>query len=210
MTGLAAAPGRVLGRAAPWLCAALHALAAVALVLWLRGGAETETDPARRAAYVAEHAAAWRAGWAIWMLAAGSLVAFYSWWAGRLPAGPWTLAAVGIGAAGMVCDVAGESLYAFVLPGRTADFAELQRTGSLLTAGLANALYTTGGVILTLRTPDLPRGIRLAMWTTWAAGAVMTASAALGAPRGLVLSSAVLFPLFVAWTAWMARSWRTA
>ena len=32
-----------------------------------------------------------------------------------------------------------------------------------LTAGVANALYTLGGVLLTLRTPNLPRAIRAAM-----------------------------------------------
>jgi hypothetical protein len=99
----------------------------------------------------------------------------------------------------MTCDVAGETLLVAE--------PSAHRLATLLTAGAANGLYTLGGVWLMLRTGGLPRWVRASMWATWAAGAAMTASAVLDSATGLVASTAVLFPLFLAWTAWMARSW---
>ena len=189
-------------RAVPWICAALHLLALVVMALWLRPGTEWQTDPALRANHIAAHFDAWAAGWLVWMAAAVSLVAFYAWWAARLPRDRWTIAAVLLGGAGMACDLMGETLYI-----AAADSAH--DVAVLLTAGAANALYTVAGVVLTLRTPDFPRGIRLAMWTTWTAGAVMTVSALFGWTTGIAIATAVLFPLFIGWTIWMARSWRT-
>ena len=81
-------------RAAPWLCAGLHLLGLSALALLLSGGTEVEASVSRRAQYIAQHTGAWRAGWAIWMLAAPSLVAFYVWWAARLPRDGWRVAGV--------------------------------------------------------------------------------------------------------------------
>src|SRR5688500_12661764 len=69
---------------APHAAAALHALAAVALLVFLRPGTEVVADAAARARYIAENSLAWRGGWAVWMLAALSLLAFYAWWGARL------------------------------------------------------------------------------------------------------------------------------
>ena len=212
--------GQVLQRAAPWLCAGLHLLALAALLLCLRDGTELEPDIGRRAAHIAQHVGAWTAGWAVWMISAISLVGFYAWWAARLPPSRWALAGVVIGGAGMVCDLTGEGLYTLVLVERAVSvagdpsmdptrFEAVRQLASLLTAGVANALYTFGGVILTLRTTGLPPWVRFSMWTTWLAGAGMTISALLGVTTGLVISSAILFPLLIVWTLWMARSWRT-
>ena len=202
-------------RAAPWLCAGLHLLGLAALALLLRSGTELEADVARRAQYIAQHTGAWRTGWAIWMAASVSLVAFYAWWAARLPRNGWRVAGVVLVLAGMACDLAGEGLYMSVLVERAArdDLAglqETQRQASLLTAGAANGLYTLGGVILMLLTTDLPRWVRSAMWGTWLAGVVMTVSAMLDNVTGLVVSSALLFPLLIGWTVWMAMFWRRA
>ena len=146
-------------RAAPWLCVALHLLALAALALVLRGGTELERDVSQRAHYIAQHTGVWRTGWAIWMLAALSLVGFYAWWAAHLPRNGWRIAAVLIAIAGMACDLVGESLFMSVLVERAArgdlaGLAEAQRLGSLLTAGAANGLYTVGGIILTVQPRD--------------------------------------------------------
>ena len=202
-------------RAAPWLCAGLHVLGLAALALVLKDGTGLEADVYRRAQYIAKNTAVWRAGWAIWMVAALSLVGFYTWWATRLPRNGWRAAGVLFAAAGMACDLAGEGIFMSVLVERAVqgDFpglSEAQRQGILLTAGAANALYTIGGVILTLQTADLPRWVGRAMWATWLAGAAMTVCALLDRVTGLVVSSAVLFPLLIAWTVWMALFWRRA
>ena len=186
-------------RAAPWLCAGLHAAAMLVLLLVLRHGGQAGDDPV---AFVREHTVAWRAGWAVWMASAMSLVAFYAWWGGR--------GAVLLAAAGMACDLAGEGLFIGRLTEVTDPdlFASVLQRGTLLTAGAANGLYTLGGVLLTLRSRGLPRPVLAAQWVTWAAGGAMTVSALAGSTAGLVASSAVLFPLLVAWTAWMALRWR--
>ena len=192
-------------RAVPWLCAGLHLLGLAALALWLRGGTEVEANLSLRARYIAQHTGVWHAGWTIWMLAALSLVGFYAWWAARLGAG------VLIAAAGLACDLAGEGIFMSTLVehaanGDLAGLQESQRLGTLLTAGAANGLYTVGGVILTLQTAGCPRWV----WAIWIAGAAMTMSALLDSATGIVVSSAVLFPLLIAWTTWMALFWRRA
>ena len=149
------------------------------------------------------------------MVAALSLVGFYTWWATHLPRNSWRAAGPLFAAAGMACDLAGEGIFMSVLVERAVQgdlpgLSEAQRQGILLTAGAANALYSIGGVILTLQTADLPRWVGRAMWATWLAGAAMTVCALLNRVTGLVISSAVLFPLLIAWTVWMALFWRRA
>ena len=204
-----------MSRAAPWFCVVMHVLALVALGVWLRGGTEAEPDLAQRAEFIAANIGAWRIGWAMWMLSAVSLVAFYAWWAKHLPASGWRIAGVLFAAAGMACDITGEGIFMSRLV-EHATLSDLegalktQRLGSLLTAGAANAFYTIGGIVLMLRTTDLPRRVRRAMWITWGAGALMTASTLVDNTAGLVVSTAVLFPLFMGWTVWMAVRWRRA
>ncbi|MHC4952985.1 MAG: hypothetical protein ACYTGZ_03785 [Planctomycetota bacterium] len=188
---------------APWICAGLHVLALVVMALWLRPGTAWQPDAELRADYVAAHAGVWTAGWLVWMGAAVSLVGFYVWWAARLGWNLMTIWAVALGTLGCVCDLVGETIYL------SAD-ASFHVLATLLTAGAANGMYTLGGIVLTLLTPDLPRPVRLAVWTTWAAGALMTLSALVAWVPGIAVSTAVLFPLFIGWTVWMARSWRPA
>ena len=80
----------------------------------------------------------------------------------------------------------------------------------MLTAGAANALYTLGGLVLMLVTPELPRWVRMAMWGTWLAGFGMSVAALLDHVAGMALSTAVLFPLLISWSVWMGGRWRRA
>jgi len=68
--------GERLRVSAPFACAALNALSALALALILRPGTEVGGDAVARAAYIQEHANVWRAGWGLWIAAALSLCAF--------------------------------------------------------------------------------------------------------------------------------------
>ena len=185
---------------APYLCAALHAAAGLAMLLVLRGGTEAEPRLAARMAYVHAHAAAWRAGFAVWMLAGVSVLAFYAWWARALRSRRAALAALVLAGAGLACDLSGEALYVGWLPGLTDDaagFDHFQRVGTVLTAVFANGFYTAAGVVLTLGTPDLPRPVRALAWVVWVAGAALSVCGAVGWAAGLVVASGVLFPSLV-------------
>src|SRR5256885_14334137 len=67
----------------PLVCAAVNGAAALALATVLAPGALLAPSAAG-AAYVAEHLAAWRAGWGLWIAPALSLLAFFGWGAGRI------------------------------------------------------------------------------------------------------------------------------
>jgi hypothetical protein len=185
--------------AAPYVCAALHAAAGMAMLLVLRGGTEAEPELATRMAYVHAHPAAWRAGFAVWMMAGMSVLAFYAWWAPAVRSRGAALAALVVAAAGLACDLTGEALYAGWLPTTddAARFEYLQRVGTVLTAVFANGFYTAAGVVLTLGTPALPARVRALAWVVWVAGVVLSVCGAAGWPAGLVAASGVLFPALV-------------
>ena len=192
-------PSRRL-RAAPHVCAALHAAAGAAMLFLLRGGTEAEPSLAARMAYVDAHAAAWRAGFGVWMAAGVSVLALYAWWASALVRTRVAVAALVVAAAGLMCDLSGELLYAGWLPRLTHDaaaFGGVQRAGTVLTAVFANGFYTAAGIVLTLGTPGLARPLRALAWTVWLAGIALTVCGAVGWAAGLVAVSGVLFPALV-------------
>jgi hypothetical protein len=216
-------PGRLLVRLSPWICIALHIVALVTMTIVLQPGTLKQPDVALRGTYVAEHPLLWSAGWGLWMFTAMSLVGFYAWWGSQLRAQTAAMIAVLIAALGMVFDLSGEALSVLGLVERpppiagsvpvTWDptaFTNIERTATLLTAGASNALYTLGGLILMLMTPDLPSGVRAAMGVTWLAGLVMSVAAVLNHVGGMTVSTAMLFPLLIGWTAWMGARWRRA
>lgn len=182
---------------APYLCAALHALAGVCMLLVLRGGTEAQPSLVARMAYVEAHAAAWRAGFAVWMAAGMSVLALYAWWAGALRNRRLAVTALVIAAAGLACDLSGEALYMGWLPLLTHDaarFGHVQHVGTVLTSVFANGFYTAAGVALTLGTPGLPRPVRALAWVVWIAGVALSTCGAAGWAAGLVAASGVLFP----------------
>jgi hypothetical protein len=213
--------GRQLARFAPWICALLHTAALVAMVYPLQQGMLTQPDIVMRGRFIVEHASEWTAAWSVWMLTAMSLV---GWWGSRLDAAAISTIAVLIAAVGMVCDLTGEALSVLLLvesapPIGTAEsmstwdaarFLHIERIATLLTAGASNALYTLGGMLLTLATPELPRWVRAAMWGTWLAGVAMTAAGLLNHVGGMMVATAVLFPLLISWIAWMGARWERA
>ena len=227
--------GRRVVACAPALCVLSHLIASAILVVLLKPGTSMEPDHAARADFIAGHLVLWSVGWATWMLAAASFVSFCAWWAGRLTrsaGGPivsvierrraaWATVAVVIAAFGLVCDFSGEGSLVLLLLGRLAGssndtagvwnkdlLASVERAFRLLSPATANGLYTIGGMMLTLATPDLPKWVRTAMWITWIAGIGMTAAALADYSTGMVVSTAVLFPPFIIWVAWMGAGWR--
>ncbi len=193
------------------MCAALHAAAGAAMLFVLRGGTEAQPSLAARMAYVEAHAAAWRAGFAVWMAAGVSVLAFYAWWASALPRTRLAVAAMAIAAVGLACDLTGESLYIAGLPPLTDDaagFAHLQRVGTVLTSVFANGFYTIAGIVLTLGTPELPRPVRALAWVVWVAGIALSVCGAMGWAAGLVAASGVLFPALVLLALMLPRALR--
>jgi small multidrug resistance pump len=208
---------QLLARFAPLLCAASHAAALLAMLFWLRHGLHTEINPAARASFLTQNPQAWVFGWSLWMFAGASLVGFHAWWGSRLSARTLATVAVLITALGMVLDFTGEGLLLFVLVERVEQFAtnpaaytSIEHRFTLISAAGANGLYTLTGILLTLATPNLPAAIRSAMWITWLAGIAMTIAAVLGHVVGMVICTAFLFPLLIAWTTWMGVRWRSA
>lgn len=206
---------------APNICAALHLLAVALLLLGLRGGTEVEPSLRARAEFIVGNIGIWRLGWAVWMAAAVSLLGLYAWWAARVRPRHWAILGVLAAAAGLACDLSGEALLIAWLPERAAQmlaaggndlaqsqFASMQQRATTLTAGLANGLYTLGGIVLTLASTRL-RGWFLGMtWCIWIAGIGMSVSAAAGFLSGIMVSTAVLFPLFIVWSFMLGRKLR--
>ena len=182
-----------LKRTAPYWCAALHAIAGAGTLLLLRGGSEAVTDLHQRIGYMGQHPDRWRVGWLLWMIAAISLAGFYAWWGGRIGSRAAVLA-FAIGALGLACDFAGESIFMGWIP-RPETF--LHRTASLLTGGAGNGLYTIAAIALTLMTPALP--FRWLAWIAWTAGIALTLFTITNVPLGVVIASAALMIAFIPW-----------
>lgn len=205
---------------APLMCAAIHAVSAGVLLFALRAGTQVEPEPMKRADFIVQNLVLWRIGWAVWMAAALSTLGLYAWWAARIRAQRWAIVAVLAAAAGVVCDLSGESILVAWLPDRAAAmlntpdrdttqaFINLERGATIATAIWANGLYVLGGVILTLAAKSL-RGWFLGLtWCIWFTGAGMSVAAAFAFVPGIVITSGVLFPLFIIWCVMLARRFR--
>lgn len=186
---------------APYACAAVNAAAAIALATVLEPGA-TNAPTAATAAYVGAHVEAWRAGWLVWIGAAISLLAFLAWWAARLPRSATTWVALTIACAGLAFDLVAESLLLAWSPERFLDVAP----GAFRLTGLgANGLYSVAGLILTARTPGLPRWLAQWSWTVWLLGIGLAIAVAIGSDAGARLLTAALFALLVPWLVVVGR-----
>jgi hypothetical protein len=195
--------GERLRASAPWICAVLNTAAAMAMLLVLRDGTEAVSDVARRAAYIANHALLLRAGWAVWMMAGISLVAFFAWWGGWISSHRLAFLALAVGLAGLVCDLFAESLLIGWLPARIDTIAPL---ASLLTGGAANGLYSFAGALLTIGTPALRGALRVLAWAVWVSGFALTTFTISGSVSGMVISTAALMTLLCPWIA--AFGWK--
>jgi hypothetical protein len=195
--------GERLREGAPWVCAILNAAAAAAMLFVLGGGTEAAPNIAWRAAFIAEHALLWRAGWAVWMMAGISLVAFFAWWGGWISSHALALVAFAVALTGLACDLFAESLLIGWLPDRIDTVAPL---ASLLTGGAANGLYSIAGALLTLGTPALRGALRVFAWAVWASGFALTISTVSGSVSGMVISTAALMTLLCPWIA--AFGWK--
>jgi hypothetical protein len=211
------AVGIALVKFAPWFCIVTHVAAVVVTVTLLQPGMMSEPDPAARSAYVGAHTVAWSFGWVAWMLAAASLIGFYAWWGSKLEtltnSNVIATLAVVITAIGVVFDFTAEGLFILLLPEMAVaadlvSFTHIEKLFTFLSPGVANGLYTLGGLMLMLVTPGLPGWVRTMMWITWLAGFAMTVAALFNHVGGMIVSTVVLFPLLIVWMTWMGAKWR--
>jgi hypothetical protein len=199
--------GRRARSLAPWSCAALHAGAAAAMLLVLRPGTEAEPLLEHRIQYLAAHSLSWQLGFAIWMAAGMSILAFFAWWAPAARSQRVAMAALLVAFAGLGCDLVGEALYVGWLPwladgatrgvpGVVVRFAAFQRAGTVLTGVFANGAYTLAGILLTW-TSGIRGASRALAWLAWCAGFALSVCAAAGSAAGMIAASAVLFPALI-------------
>ena len=186
---------------APLACAALNFVAVCALALVLAPGTPVVASVSAREAYVASHLLEWRAGWATWMLAAASLLWMYAWWRGRIR-GPDI--AVTIAAIGIAADWSSE--IALIISGADG-YRSIAPLAFLLTGAVANGLYTTAGIMLTLATPLTPVS-RLYASLMWAAGVTLSFAALVSFPLLVAIATAWLFAMFIPWCVWLWRRLR--
>jgi hypothetical protein len=161
---------------------------------------ETVRDRAARLDYIGAHAALWRAGWGLWIVAALSLLGFYGWWAARARPRSLGTAALVLAIAGIAGDLLAESLYIGWLP---ADYDRIAPAARLLTGAWGNTLYTLSGILLTLGSPWLRGPARAGAWLIWAVGLALGGFSLTGNVTGMSVSTALLFILFCPWVVWI-------
>ena len=183
--------------AAPLVCAALNFAATLVMAFVLAPATPIVTDAAERSAYVQAHPLAWRLGWAVWIAAALSLLAFYAWWRVRIGA---SIVPVALAAGGLVADVTSETML-ILYDTATAPFA------FVLTGVVANGLYTACGIWLTLamRLSTAERIWAAAMWT---AGIALSIATLAGLYLLAAVATALLFALFCPWCVYLAGKLR--
>ena len=112
----------------------------------------------------------------------------------------WALACVAVAAAGLSCDVAGESLLIGWLP---RDYDRVAPLATQLTGTAANGLYTLAGIVLTLATPVLP--LRWLAWVAWISGIALVVVTVINVQIGVVIATAALMVSFIPFAIAMAR-----
>ncbi|HVR41540.1 MAG TPA: hypothetical protein VMU84_20765 [Thermoanaerobaculia bacterium] len=188
-----------------WLCAILHVAASLALLLLLRKGLPPNTIEAR-VAYITTHPLAWRWSWITWHAAGISFVLLCIVLAMRLKS-PLAFAGAATALVAVYFDIHSEQGYMHVLPKLIGEsFREFDRWLDVENAGVANFFYTLALVILMYAGRHvLPRLAITLTWPVAIAGFAMTAFAVMHVGIGEIISSALLFPFFVAWCIVLAR-----
>lgn len=180
------------------MCAVANLAAVVVLAVVLAPGTPVVSDLATRERYIREHLLAWQFGWATWMVAAATLIWCYAWWRRRV-AGPHL--AVTIALAGIAADWSAE--IALIVSGADG-YASVAPLAFFMTGAVANALYTSAGILLSLSTPLGPAA-RIYAALMWASGAVLSFAAAVPVPLLTAVATALLFAMFIPWCIWLWR-----
>jgi hypothetical protein len=199
-----------------WGNVILHAIGLAVTWLGLRPGSVV-APLSERMAYLAADPAVWRWGWGIWMLCTLVLVGYIAVLERLLPprstAGRLALVLTASGmAVDLLCDVLQISvlpLAAAAGPSGTPLFLAVERLAFTGGATVANGLYTTGVLLMTLRfgrragTPA-----RIAGWATVVSGYAMAAAGLLPSPALLQATAGPTLGFYGVWTVLLARDLR--
>jgi len=199
-----------------WTNVALHGLGLVIAWAGLRPGSLVVPLP-ERTAYLASRPALWSWGWGLWMLCALLLVAFIAALGRSLPASSAVARlALAITAAGMAVDLLCDVIQISVLPqlassGATDLFLAMERLAFTGGMTIANGLYTTGVLLMTLRCGSLLRlPARLAGLGTAVSGYALAAAGLFPSSGLLEVSTGPTIVLFSLWAVLVARDLGTA
>jgi hypothetical protein len=169
-----------------------NGVAAVALATVLAPGVSLSYGPGN-AAYIAAHLDVWRAGWALWIVAALTLLVFFGWWAARAGWPAVARIALVIGALGVIADITAEARL-------IAWSADLDVSGALRQSGVvANTCYSLAGALLMRATPGLPRQLWWWGWAVWTCGIGLSIATAASSDLGSQILTAAIFVLFIPW-----------
>lgn len=217
-------PSTVLGLAKrslslAWFCFLTHILALGAMLFVIQPGLLVGTEVSRRE-FIAAHAVAWQIGWVIWMPASLALVLLFLAWADSLEFKVWGYLAVALCFAGAIVDWLDETILIGIVPTLAARAASEAFAASLFgwweryylvaSVGLANGLYSLGGLILSalaFKMLGFPR------WLAWLSALVWVFSLAMSFfgiwddRGGIFIVSAVAFTLFMPWILALGYMW---
>lgn len=202
-----------------WACVIVHIFALLAVLLVLRNGIPPG-EIAARAAYVAANATAWRIGWILWLPASLALVLFFAAWVDVLEYRAWGMIAVALTLAGATIDWADEMFWIGLAPDLAARFASdafaasayalWDRAYIVISMGLANALYTLGGIILTalaFKTRGFPKWLAWFGAVVWALSLGLSLTALIGDGVLIQVVSALVFIAFLPWVVLVGYGW---
>jgi hypothetical protein len=199
-----------------WFSFSIHLLALAFMLLALQFGVLLGTEESRRATII-QQGAVWQVGWFVWMVASLALVLIFLAWADALEFRAWGLFAVALCLVGATIDWMDEIVMIGLIPslatreaGALNLFPLWEHFYRLVSIGLANGLYTAGGILLNalaFMTRGFPRW--LAWWGVplWACSIALSAFGLANDPLGITLASVGIFVLFIPWMLLLGYGW---
>jgi hypothetical protein len=193
-----------------WAAAGTHVLSSAASLLLMRGGLPPFDDEARLA-YIVAHRAAWTFGWMTWHLSVLTLISLFAVLALRL-GDSLSWSALAIASVGAAIDLPTQVRYYVTIPEvRGEAFVLLDRELQAMTAYAANGLYTLAFLLVAIAGWRLlPALARVLAGPIAVAGFAFSIGALQHNVLVEIVSSALLFPLFILWTISVARWLRNA
>jgi hypothetical protein len=198
-----------------WANVALHGAGLVLAVFGMRPG--TPLVPlAARMSYLAGSPAGWTWGWGVWMLCALLLTAYMVFLERCLPgSSPLARLAVVLTAAGMATDLLCDIVQIAVLPTVAGQgpagaplFLAWERLATSGGLTVANGLYTTGVLLMTLCLPNIGTPARLAGYATAAGGYAMAAAGLIPSAELAEAATGPTILFYSLWTVLVARDLR--
>ncbi len=189
------------------------------MLLVIQPGLLVGTEVSRRE-FIAAHAVAWQIGWVIWMPASLGLVLLFLAWADTLESKTWGMVGVALCFAGVIVDWLNETMLVALVPTLAAQAATDAFAASLFSwweryylatsLGLANGLYSVGGLVLSVlsfKTSGFPRWLAWFSTVSWVAALGISVFGVLGDRGGIFIVSAVAFALFMPWILVLGYGW---